>query len=86
MTYKVTVSYKAKGNNPAMEQVVAGVSKVEHTFKTIGGDKVEVLNVYAKNRKWSCWGIGSILSINMTPEFKKNAVLNINMVPSFNMG
>ena len=69
MTYRVTVSYKAKSNGPAMEQVVAGVSKVERTFKTISGDKVEVLNVYAKNRQWSCWGVGSILSINMVPSF-----------------
>ena len=87
MTYKVTVSYKAKGNGPAIEQVVAGVSKVEHTFRNIGGAKVEVLNVYAaKSRQWSCWGIGSILNINMAPESRKNTALNINTVSPFNMG
>jgi len=80
MTYKVTVAFKAQGNGPAMEQVMEGVSKIEQTRKTMGGEKFEVLNVYAKNRQPSIWGTGTILNISMIPEIKKDADLNINTV------
>jgi hypothetical protein len=80
MTYKVTLTFKARGNCPVMEQTIRGVSRVEQVPGTIGGQKMEVLNVYAKNRQPSLWGIGSILNISMIPESKKNALLNINTV------
>ena len=63
-----------------MEQVMKGVSRIEQTRTAIRGAKIEVLNVYAKNRQPSMWGIGSILNISMIPELKKNAILNINTV------
>jgi hypothetical protein len=80
MTYKVTIALKPRGNGPAMEQVIRGVSRIEQTHTAIRGAKIEVLNVYAKNGLPSIWGIGSILNISMSPELKKNACLNINTV------
>jgi len=81
MTYKVTVTFKAKGSGPATEQIMMeGVSRIEQTRTAISGKKIEVLNVYAKNRQPSRWGVGSIHNICMIPEIKKDAILNINTV------